>query len=132
MIAMKLTQRISTGSVLSITVCVLLCMTQGVLGDDGCCSVRRVSPRQPRFCAFDTEGLMCSADAAGSECKSINNFGIAAGAGFPQDFVDLAQIDSDCVSHLLAFFCSQRCGDCYSYNSTFIRRGACKEFVLIY
>ena len=98
------------------------------LGAADCCGVRHVRARRPRYCAFDADSYMCSAASLGSECLAINNYGISTGAGFHADFVALAKGDSGCTDALLAFFCSNLCGDCVAQNDTFVRRAACREF----
>ena len=102
-------------------------------GSTDCCAVRHVPARQPRFCGFSPDALMCSADGAGAECRAINNFGIGVGAGFARDYVALAQEDAGCTDKLLAFHCAQRCGDCVrsSSSAVFVRRRACLESVLL-
>lgn len=124
-------------SVFAVFVCVLVVLTIAEGDEEGgidCCAVRHVRARQPRFCGFAADALMCSADGAGTECRTINNFGIGVGAGFSRDYVALAQEDAGCVDQLLAFHCAQRCGDCVRDNSsaTFVRRRACLEFVLFF
>lgn len=117
-------------------VCALAAVAAAADGEGAldCCAVRHVRARQPRFCAFAADALMCSADGAGAACRAINNFGIGVGAGFASDYVALAQEDAGCADQLLAFHCAQRCGDCVrsSSSATFVHRRACLEFVFFF